>query len=172
MKKDKAVFIVEGSITEEMQFDLSKKIDAVCKEFGLESYLDDVYSEDGIQIHDLAKARFLDVCEHNNTITNECSDCNENELTDYTNTSVDDNRTDTLIGAVLTHLLPDIRNVIIDFNISDRIQEIVAEWSKADFDKLMSINLEDDIHEQIFKSLSMDNFKELINKYKAEEEQC
>ena len=154
MKNNKAVFIVEGSITEEMQFDLSKKIDAVCKEFGLESYLDDVIDN---------------TCDHNNTITNECSDCNENELIDYTNTSVDDNRTDTLIGAVLTHLLPDIRNVIIDFNISDRIQEIVAEWSKADFNKLMSINLEDDIHEQLFKSLSMDNFKELINKYKEEQ---
>ena len=113
--------------------------------------------------------RKLNVCKHNNTITNECSDCNENELTDYTNTSIDDNRTDTLIGAVLTHLLPDIRNVIIDFNINDKVQEIVAEWSKVDFDKLMSINFGEEIENHIYKSLSINNFKELINKYKKGE---
>ena len=63
MKKDKAIFIIEGKISENMHYELSKKIDEVAKSFGLESYLDDV-------------------CEHNNTITNECSDCNEQELFD------------------------------------------------------------------------------------------
>ena len=63
MKKDKAIFMIEGQIPETMQYELSKKIEDVAKSFGLESYLDDI-------------------CEHNNTITNECSDCNEQELLD------------------------------------------------------------------------------------------
>ena len=153
MKKDKAIFIVGGDIQENMQHELSKKIDSVCKEFGLDSYLDDVVDN---------------ICEHNNTITNECSECNEDELLDYENRSIDDGRTDTLIGGVLTYLLPDIRNLIIDFNIRDRVYEMVGEWSKADFDNLMATNFDEDISDQIFKDLSMKNFEGLINQYKKE----
>ncbi len=67
--KNKAIFVIEGEIPENMHYELSKKINEVAKSFGLDSYLDDVDEEDNI-------------CEHNNTITNECSDCNEQELID------------------------------------------------------------------------------------------
>ena len=123
MKKDKATFIVEGNIQENMQHELSKKIDSVCKEFGLESYLDDVIEDkcynanwkckkcSGVNLTFLARVNINtnqvecdfdlgdvkcdkcgvledgewienadNICEHNNTITNECSDCNEQEL--------------------------------------------------------------------------------------------
>ena len=54
---------------------LSEKIDVMCREdFGLESYLDDVIDDNDEDNN---------VCEHNNTITNECSDCNEQELIDF-----------------------------------------------------------------------------------------
>jgi len=42
----KAIFILEGDIPENMQYELSKKIDSVCKDFGLDSYLDDVIEDD------------------------------------------------------------------------------------------------------------------------------
>ena len=93
MKKDKAIFIVEGDIQENMQHELSKKIDSVCKEFGLDSYLDDVIDDEHKNtLSDKCYNANCDgdecphndeddnICEHNNTITNECSDCNEQEL--------------------------------------------------------------------------------------------
>ena len=45
MNKDKAIFIIEGKIPENMHNALSKEIDEVAKSFGLESYLDDVCAE-------------------------------------------------------------------------------------------------------------------------------
>ena len=152
MKKDKATFIIEGEIPENMHYELSKKIDEIAKSFGLESYLDDV-------------------CEHNNTITNECSDCNENELSDYyQDQSIDDGKTDRLVGAILSRILPEIRNLVIEYGLRDRIYEIVGEWSKVDFDKLSNSDIDDSIMEQIFKNLSMCAFVDFINTYKKEEE--
>ena len=64
----KAIFILEGKLDESHQCALSEAMDVLAKDWGLSSYLDDVLEDD--------------VCEHNNTITNECSDCNEQELLD------------------------------------------------------------------------------------------
>ena len=64
----KAIFILEGKLNENDQYQLSKDVEQLAKDWGLSSYLDDVLEDD--------------VCEHNNTITNECSDCNEQELLD------------------------------------------------------------------------------------------
>ena len=111
------------------------------------------------------------ICEHNNTITNECSDCNENELSDYyQDQSIDDGKTDRLVGAILSHILPEIRNLVINYGLRDRIYEIVGEWSKVDFDKLSNSDIDDSIMEQIFKNLSMCGFADFINTYKEEEE--
>ena len=109
MKKDKAIFIIEGKIPENMHHELSKKIDEISKSFGLESHLDDV-------------------CEHNNTITNECSDCNENELYDSI-------LRDSLCK--IMDLLTDVHNVIPELideygeenncNPSDEIKEKVED---------------------------------------------
>ena len=63
----KAIFILEGKLNENAQHKLSKEIEQIAKNWGLSSYLDHVLEDDNI-------------CEHNNTITNECSDCNESEL--------------------------------------------------------------------------------------------
>ena len=68
----KAIFILEGKLNENDQYQLSKDVEQLAKDWGLSSYLDDVLEDD-------------DVCEHNNTITNECSDCNASELKDYSN---------------------------------------------------------------------------------------
>ena len=62
----KAIFILEGKLNENDHYQLSKDVEQLAKDWGLSSYLDDVLEDD--------------VCEHNNTITNECSDCNEQEL--------------------------------------------------------------------------------------------
>ena len=64
---NKAIFVIEGKIPENMHYELSKKINEVAKSFNLDSYLDDVID---------------DTCKHNNTITNNCSDCDDNELYD------------------------------------------------------------------------------------------
>ena len=122
---NKAIFIIEGNIPENMEHSLSKEIETVCQNYGLSSYLDDVIEDDiqevtkckrcgGSDIDYLARVHIntgkvvddfdldapkcaecgmievweLDetnegICEHNNTITSECSDCNENELEDY-----------------------------------------------------------------------------------------
>jgi hypothetical protein len=73
----KAIFILEGKLNENDQYQLSKDVEQLAKDWRLTSYLDDVI-EDDVQ------------CEHNNTITNNCSDCDEQELKDYTNTSVEE----------------------------------------------------------------------------------
>ena len=61
----KAIFILEGKLNENDQHQLSKDVEQLAKDRGLSSYLDDVLEDD--------------VCEHNNSITNECFDCNEAE---------------------------------------------------------------------------------------------
>ena len=87
----KAIFILEGKLDESHQCALSEAIDVLAKDWGLSSYLDDVLEDD--------------VCEHNNTITNECSDCNEQEL-------FDDILEHTLTG--IMDLLTDTHNVVPD----------------------------------------------------------
>ena len=107
--KDKAIFIIEGKITENMHYELSKKIDEVANSFGLESYLDDV-------------------CEHNNTITNECSDCNENELYDLLLRPVLNSIVDTYVGGVnnnLTDLIYDIHEGEAD--LTDELVEKIEQ---------------------------------------------
>ena len=137
----KAIFILEGKLNENDQHQLSKDVEQLAKDWGLSSYLDDVLEDD--------------VCEHNNTITNECSDCNEQELKDYTDTSVDDDNPTNLEGAILEHVLPEIRNLIIDYSIGDRIYELVGQWSKSDFDMLGKYDFEVEIKDRIFKLLSV-----------------
>ena len=137
----KAIFILEGKLNENDQHQLSKDVEQLAKDWGLSSYLDDVLEDD--------------VCEHNNTITNECSDCNEQELKDYTDTSVDDDNPTNLKGAILEHVLPEIRNLIIDYSIGDRIYELVGQWSKSDFDMLGKYDFEVEIKDRIFKLLSV-----------------
>lgn len=137
----KAIFILEGKLNENDQHQLSKDVEQLAKDWGLSSYLDDVLEDD--------------VCEHNNTITNECSDCNEQELKDYTDTSVDDDNPTNLKGAILEHILPEIRNLIIDYSIGDRIYELVGQWSKSDFDMLGKYDFEVEIKDRIFKLLSV-----------------
>ena len=87
----KAIFILEGKLNESNQCALSEAMDVLAKDWGLSSYLDDVLEDD--------------VCEHNNTITNECSDCNEREL-------FDDILEHTLTG--IMDLLTDTHNVVPD----------------------------------------------------------
>ena len=137
----KAIFILEGKLDESHQCALSEAMDVLAKDWGLSSYLDDVLEDD--------------VCEHNNTITNECSDCNEQERKDYTDTSVDDDNPTNLKGAILEHVLPEIRNLIIDYSIGDRIYELVGQWSKSDFDMLGKYDFEVEIKDRIFKLLSV-----------------
>ena len=139
----KAIFILEGKLNENDQHQLSKDVEQLAKDWGLSSYLDDVLEDD--------------VCEHNNTITNECSDCNEQELKDYTDTSVDDDNPTNLKGAILEHILPEIRNLIIDYSIGDRIYELVGQWSKSDFDMLGKYDFEVEIKDRIFKLLSVES---------------
>jgi len=105
MKKDKAIFMIEGEIPETMQYELSKKIEDVAKSFGLESYLDDV-------------------CEHNNTITNECSDCNDQELYHLLLRPVLNSIVDSYVGGCnnnLTDLIYDIHEGEAD--LTDEIVE-------------------------------------------------
>ena len=42
----KAIFILEGVLDESHQSELSKAVDVLAKDFGLESYLDDVIEDD------------------------------------------------------------------------------------------------------------------------------
>ena len=107
MKKDKAIFIIEGKITENMHYELSKKIDEVAKSFGLESYLDDV-------------------CEHNNTITNECSDYNDDELYDLLLKPVLESIRNSYVGGAnnnLTDLIYDIHEGEADLT-DDLVEKI------------------------------------------------
>ena len=141
----KAIFILEGELNENDQHQLSKDVEQLAKNWGLSSYLDDVLEDD-------------DVCEHNNTITNECSDCNEQELKDYSNTSVDDNSRENLKGAILQELLPEIRNILIDrvlhFSLKDKIFDIGGQWSKSNFEMLQD-GLDDEIINDIMLRLSL-----------------
>tara|TARA_Y100000310_G_scaffold39807_1_gene37342 strand:+ start:41 stop:475 length:435 start_codon:yes stop_codon:yes gene_type:complete len=141
----KAIFILEGKLNENDQYQLSKDVEQLAKDWGLSSYLDDVLEDD--------------VCEHNNTITNECSDCNEQERKDYTDTSVDDDNPTNIKGAILEHLLPEIRNLIIDYNLRDKIYDIAGQWSKSSY-KMLQDGLDDEIVDSIFKAISVKSMME------------
>ena len=68
----KAIFIFEGDLDESNQFALSEAVDVLAKDWGLSSYLDDVIEDsDGEQ------------CEHGNSRSANCSDCDEQELHDW-----------------------------------------------------------------------------------------
>ena len=114
----KAIFILEGKLDESHQCALSEAMDVLAKDWGLSSYLDDVLEDES-------------VCEHNNTVTNECSDCNEQGLIDYTDTSVDDGNPENIKGAILQNLLPEMRNIL-----KDKIYDIAGQWSKSSYEIL------------------------------------
>ena len=68
------------------------------------------------------------ICEHNNTVTNECSDCNENELYDLLLRPVLNSIVDTYVGGVnnnLTDLIYDIHEGEVDLT-----DELVEEMEK------------------------------------------
>jgi hypothetical protein len=142
----KAIFILEGKLNESHQTALSEAMDMLAKDWGLSSYLDDIFEDN--------------ICKHNNTTTNECSDCNEEELKSYTDTSVDDNNPTNLKGAILEYLLPEIRNLIINYNLRDRIYDIAGQWSKSSY-KMLEDGLDNEIINSIFKVLSV---KSIIKK--------
>ena len=145
----KAIFIFEGELTEDNQFALSKAVEKLANNFNLKSYLDDVIEEDNI-------------CNHNNTVTNLCSDCDHQEIKDYfyklyfTGSSVDDKNKNNLKGAILSYLLPEIRNLIIDYNLRDSIYDIAGSWSKSSY-KILENGLDDEIVNSIFYALSMES---------------
>ena len=88
---------------------------------------DDYYLEDWTTQNDY----FLknNVCEHNNTITNECSDCNEQELFDV----------------FLKHTLRGIRNILwnTNNNVSDVIDDLFV--GDADYNDELAEKLEQEI---------------------------
>ena len=76
----KAIFILEGILDESHQSELSKAVDVLAKDFGLESYLDDVIEDDIIR---KCEGRISEnnkdgeQCKHSNSWASNCSDCDE-----------------------------------------------------------------------------------------------
>ena len=140
----KAIFILEGSLDESNQCALSEAMDVLAKDWGLTSYLDDVVEDDSI-------------CEHNNTITNECSNCNEQELIDYTNRSVDDGSRTNLKLALLTYILEDIKKTLFGTNnfVVDRAWELAGEWSSNDYKMVTEGGLDGELVEEIINRLTL-----------------
>ena len=139
----KAIFILEGSLNENDQHQLSKDVEQLSKDWGLTSYLDDVVEDD--------------VCEHNNTITNECSNCNEQERKDYTDTSVDDSSRANLKRALLTYILKDIKETLFATNnfVIDRAWELAGEWSSNDYKVVTEGGLDSELVEEIINRLTI-----------------
>ena len=119
-------------------------MDVLAKDWGLTSYLDDVVEDDSI-------------CEHNNTITNECSNCNEQELIDYTNRSVDDGSRTNLKLALLTYILEDIKKTLFGTNnfVVDRAWELAGEWSSNDYKMVTEGGLDGELVEEIINRLTL-----------------
>ena len=140
----KAIFILEGKLNENDQYQLSKDVEQLAKDWGLTSYLDDVVEDDS-------------TCEHNNTITNECSNCNEQELIDYTNRSVDDGSRTNLKLALLTYILEDIRDTLFGSHnfVRDRAWELAGGWSSNDYKVVTEKGLDDELVEEIVSRLSL-----------------
>tara|TARA_Y100000310_G_scaffold271815_1_gene286478 strand:- start:193 stop:618 length:426 start_codon:yes stop_codon:yes gene_type:complete len=139
----KAIFILEGSLNENDQHQLSKDVEQLSEDWGLTSYLDDVVEDD--------------VCEHNNTITNECSNCNEQERKDYTDTSVDDSSRANLKRALLTYILKDIKETLFATNnfVIDRAWELAGEWSSNDYKVVTEGGLDSELVEEIINRLTV-----------------
>ena len=139
----KAIFILEGSLNENDHHQLSKDVEQLSKDWGLTSYLDDVVEDD--------------VCEHNNTITNECSNCNEQERKDYTDTSVDDSSRANLKRALLTYILKDIKETLFATNnfVIDRAWELAGEWSSNDYKVVTEGGLDSELVEEIINRLTV-----------------
>ena len=117
----KAIFILEGKLDESHQCALSEAMDVLAKDWGLSSYLDDVLEDD--------------VCEHNNTITNECSDCNEQELKDK------------YYNQALRNSLNEISNICCDV-LADIVYDECKEFGGLDE------QIEEDVKDEILKRLS------------------
>ena len=116
-----AIFILEGKLNENDQYQLSKDVEQLAKDWGLSSYLDDVLEDD--------------VCEHNNTITNECSDCNEQELKDK------------YYNQALRNSLNEISNICCDV-LADIVYDECKEFGGLDE------QIEEDVKDEILKRLS------------------
>ena len=122
MKKDKRcsfrVVIVVNDVAEQSVKDM---------EYNAQNYIKDDIEMNNLYIEDIIKIE-EDNCEHNNTITNECSDCNENELYDLLLRPVLNSIVDTYVGGVnnnLTDLIYDIHEGEVDLT-----DELVEEMEK------------------------------------------
>ena len=122
MKKDKRcsfrVVIVVNDVAEQSVKDM---------EYNAQNYIKDDIEMNNLYIEDIIKIE-EDNCEHNNTITNECSDCNENELYDLLLRPVLNSIVDTYVGGVnnnLTDLIYDIHE-----GEADLTDELVEKMEK------------------------------------------
>ena len=122
MKKDKRcsfrVVIVVNDVAEQSVKDM---------EYNAQNYIKDDIEMNNLYIEDIIKIE-EDNCEHNNTITNECSDCNENELYDLLLRPVLNSIVDTYVGGVnnnLTDLIYDIHE-----GEADLTDELVEKMQK------------------------------------------
>ena len=122
MKKDKRcsfrVVIVVNDVADQSVKDM---------QYNAQGYIIDDIQSDNLYIEDIIKIE-EDNCEHNNTITNECSDCNENELYDLLLRPVLNSIVDTYVGGVnnnLTDLIYDIHEGEVDLT-----DELVEEMEK------------------------------------------
>ena len=59
----KAIFIFEGKLDESHQGELSKAVDVLAKDFGLESYLDDVLEDSAVKKDDIKEPQSKISCE-------------------------------------------------------------------------------------------------------------
>ena len=122
MKKDKRcsfrVVIVVNDVAEQSVKDM---------EYNAQNYIKDDIEMNNLYIEDIIKIE-EDNCEHNNTITNECSDCNENELYDLLLRPVLNSIVDTYVGGVnnnLTDLIYDIHEGEAD--LTDELVEKIEQ---------------------------------------------
>ena len=96
-------------------------------EYNAQNYIKDDIEMNNLYIEDIIKIE-EDNCEHNNTITNECSDCNENELYDLHLRPVLNSIVDTYVGGVnnnLTDLIYDIHEGEAD--LTDELVEKIEQ---------------------------------------------
>ena len=126
MKKDKRcsfrVVIVVNDVAEQSVKDM---------EYNAQNYIKDDIEMNNLYIEDIIKIE-EDNCKHNNTITNECSDCNENELYDLLLKPVLNSIRNTYVGGSnnnLTDLIYDIHEGEVDLT-DELVEEIQTDILK------------------------------------------
>ena len=133
------IFILDGETPESAEHDLAKEIESVANKYGLESHLDDVEVKmNGEQ------------CRHGNSWASNCSDCDE----ENTSTSVDSGSKKELKTALMTYILPEVKNLIIDYCVSDTAKDLASKWSKKDYELVTEGGLGDEITDEIMYRLS------------------